>query len=63
MSICRKERWKKLELLEEQFSENRFRFRPNRSAEQAVIKPLKLLNDGNDWIVDIDLEKFLDTVN
>ena len=22
-----------------------------------------MLNDGNDWIVDIDLEKFFDTVN
>ena len=21
------------------------------------------MNDGNDWIVDIDLEKFFDTVN
>lgn len=24
---------------------------------------MKLMNDGNDWIVDIDLEKFFDTVN
>ena len=22
-----------------------------------------MMNDGNDWIVDIDLEKFFDTVN
>ena len=50
-------------IYEEQFSENSFGFRPNRSAEQAVIKALELLNDGNDWIVDIDLEKFFDTVN
>ena len=48
---------------EEQFSDNSFGFRPNRSPEQAVIKALELLNDGNDWIVDIDLEKFFDTVN
>ena len=50
-------------IYEEQFSDNSFGFRPNRSAEQAVIKALELLNDGNDWIVDIDLEKFFDTVN
>ena len=50
-------------IYEEQFSENSFGFRPNRNAEQAVIKALELLNDGNDWIVDIDLERFFDTVN
>ena len=22
-----------------------------------------MMNDGNDWLVDIDLEKFFDTVN
>ena len=50
-------------IYEEQFSDNSFGFRPNRSAEQAEIKALELLNDVNDWIVDIDLEKFFDTVN
>lgn len=50
-------------IFEEQFSDNSFGFRPNRSPEQAVIRALEYLNDGNDWIVDIDLEKFFDTVN
>ena len=50
-------------IYEKQFSDNSYGFRPNRSAEQAVIKALEILNDGNDWIVDIDLEKFFDTVN
>lgn len=50
-------------IYEKQFSENSFGFRANRSPEQAIIKALELLNDGNDWIVDIDLEKFFDTVN
>ena len=27
------------------------------------MKALDMMNDGNDWIVDIDLEKFFDTVN
>ncbi len=29
----------------------------------AIIKSLEFLNDGYDWIVDIDLERFFDTVN
>lgn len=36
--------------------------RPNRSCEQAIIKLLEYLNDGYEWIVDFDLEKFFDTV-
>ena len=50
-------------IFEEQFNDNSYGFRPNRSCEQAVVRVLEYLNDGNDWIVDIDLEKFFDTVN
>ena len=50
-------------IFEKQFSENSYGFRPGRSCEQAVTKVLEYLNDGYDWIVDIDLEKFFDTVN
>ena len=50
-------------IFEEQFNDNSFGFRPNRSCEQAVSKALEYLNDGYEWIVDIDLEKFFDTVN
>ena len=50
-------------IFEKQFNDNSFGFRPNRSCEQAVIRTLEYLNDGNEWIVDIDLEKFFDTVN
>ena len=50
-------------IYEEQFSENSYGFRPGRSCEQAVIKALEMINDGNEWIVDLDLEKFFDTVN
>jgi RNA-directed DNA polymerase len=42
------------------FSENSYGFRPNRSARQAVAKAQEYLADGHTWIVDIDLEKFLD---
>ena len=50
-------------IFEKQFNDNSFGFRPNRSCEQAVIRALEYLNDGYEWIVDIDLEKFFDTVN
>ena len=50
-------------IFEGQFSDNSYGYRPKRSAEQAVIKALEYLNDGYEWIVDIDLEKFFDTVN
>lgn len=50
-------------IFEEQFNDNSFGFRPGRSCEQAVIRALEYLNDGYEWIVDIDLEKFFDTVN
>ena len=50
-------------IFEEQFSETSYGFRPGRSCEKAVIKALEYLNDGYEWIVDIDLEKFFDTVD
>ena len=50
-------------IFEKQFNDNSYGFRPGRSCEQAVIKALEYLNDGYEWIVDIDLEKFFDTVN
>ena len=50
-------------IYEEQFSNNSFGFRPNRSCEKAVIKVLECFNDGYDWVVDIDLQSFFDEVN
>jgi len=50
-------------IYEQQFSDNSYGFRPNRSCEMAVIKALELMNNGNDWIVDLDLERFFDTVH
>lgn len=44
------------------FSENSYGFRPNRSSEMAVREMLIFLNEGYEWIVDIDLEKFFDIV-
>jgi len=45
------------------FSESSFGFRPNRSAHQAVHKVLKDIGEGYRYVVDIDLEKFFDTVD
>ena len=50
-------------IFEEQFSETSYGFRPGRCCENAVIKALEYLNDGYEWIVDIDLERFFDTVD
>lgn len=50
-------------IYEKQFSNSSYGFRPNRSCEMAIIRSLELLNDGYDWIVDIDLERFFDTVH
>lgn len=44
------------------FSENSYGFRPNRSCEMAIKELLTFLNEGYEWIVDIDLEKFFDNV-
>ena len=49
-------------IFEDEFQEHSYGFRPNRSCEQAVLKLLEYLNEGYEWIVDIDLEKFFDNV-
>lgn len=45
------------------FHENSFGFRPGKSAHGAIHQFLNYVNEGYDWIVDIDLEKFFDMVN
>ena len=50
-------------IFEEQFHDHSYGFRPNRCAQQAVLKALEMMNDGHDWIVDIDLARFFDTVD
>lgn len=44
------------------FSEHSYGFRPNRSCEMAIREMLVFMNEGYEWIVDIDLEKFFDNV-
>ena len=49
-------------IFEPMFSDYSYGFRPGRRAEQAIVQILEYLNDGSEWIVDIDLEKFFDNV-
>ena len=51
------------EIYEPIFSEHSFGFRPRRSAHMAMEEVLQYLNEGDKWIVDLDIEKFFDTVN
>jgi RNA-directed DNA polymerase len=45
------------------FSEHSYGFRPGRSAHQAVAQAQENIQQGYDWVVDLDLEKFFDRVN
>ena len=49
-------------IYEEKFSENSFGFRPKRGAHEALKQCQKNVNDGYEYVVDMDLEKFFDTV-
>ena len=48
---------------EAQFSKNSYGFRPNRNAHQAVLQAQQYLQSGKRRVVELDLEKFFDTVN
>jgi group II intron reverse transcriptase/maturase len=45
------------------FSANSYGFRPGRSAHMAIKAARSHIEDGNRWVVDLDLEKFFDRVN
>ena len=45
-------------LFESRFSPHSYGFRPGRSAHDAMKQAQKYVQEGNDWVVDIDLEKF-----
>ena len=49
-------------IYEEQFSENSFGFRPKRGAHDALRQCQRNADDGYVYVVDMDLEKFFDTV-
>lgn len=51
------------EIFDGSFSQHSYGFRPNRSAHDAMEEVLINLNDGYEWVVDLDIEKYFDTVN
>lgn len=50
-------------IFDPEFSEHSYGFRPGRSAKQAVTKARDYIEDGYNWVVDIDLARYFDTVN
>ena len=50
-------------IYEEQFSENSFGFRPGRGAHDALRQCQKNVDEGYVYVIDMDLEKFFDTVS
>ena len=50
-------------IFEPLFHEQSYGFRPNRDAHQAIARVMKLLSEGREWIVDVDIRKYFDTVN
>jgi group II intron reverse transcriptase/maturase len=50
-------------IFDPEFSDSSFGFRPGRSAHQAIKRAQVYMNKGYDWVVDIDLAKYFDTVN
>jgi group II intron reverse transcriptase/maturase len=51
------------QIFEETFSAHSYGFRPGRSAHDAVKAARDYIEEGYRYVVDIDLEKFFDTVN
>jgi group II intron reverse transcriptase/maturase len=50
-------------IYEKQFSNNSHGFRPNRSCHGAIRQSQEYIKQGYKYVVDMDLEKFFDTVN
>lgn len=45
------------------FHEASHGFRPERSCHTAIVRAYEYVDEGNEWVVDIDLERYFDTVN
>ena len=51
------------QIYEPQFSPNSYGFRPRRGCLDALRRTQKIVNEGYKYVVDLDLERFFDTVN
>lgn len=52
-----------MKIYDPHFSEHSYGFRPGRSAHYAIEEVLEYLNVGYQWVIDLDIEKYFDTVN
>lgn len=50
-------------IYERQFSNRSYGFRPHKSCHHALHEAKKIINEGYHYVVDLDLERFFDTVN
>lgn len=50
-------------IYEEEFDKHSYGFRPRKNTHQAVLTAQGYLNEGNSWIIELDLAKFFDKVN
>lgn len=50
-------------IFEKEFLDMSFGFRPGRGAKQAITEVSKLIDEGNVWVVDADLQAYFDTIS
>lgn len=50
-------------IFEPEFSDFSYGFRKGRSAHEAILQAKRYQEEGRNWVVDMDLEKFFDRVN
>lgn len=52
-----------MKIYDPRFSDDSYGFRPKRSAHDAIEQILEYLDEGYQWVIDLDIEKYFDTVN
>ena len=52
-----------MKIYDPEFSAYSYGFRPKRSAHDAMEQVLEYLDEGYQWVIDLDIEKYFDTVN
>ena len=52
-----------MKIYDPEFSAYSYGFRPKRSSHDAVEQVLEYLDEGYQWVIDLDIEKYFDTVN
>ena len=52
-----------MKIYDPEFNAYSYGFRPKRSAHDAVEQVLEYLDEGYQWVIDLDIEKYFDTVN